>query len=170
MFGVAVAVIFGFLTNSRRSYSSMSTRVEYQQGVRAVLGLMSTELRTAGCDPAESGFETFALADAQQFQCRMDLDGDGVIETVEPAEDVTYTYDAAADQLLRDSGSGPQLILRDVTAVDFRYFDAAGTEMAVRPLSAAERANVRFVEVVLSGLTERQEPVSYTTRVFVRND
>lgn len=169
MFGVAVAVIFGFLTNSRRSYSDMSAQVEYQQAARAVLGLMTREIRSAGCDPTEAGFDDFAVADAQSFQCRMDLDGDGVIEVVEPAEDVVYSYDAVADELLRDPGTGPQAVLRGVLALDFRYFDETGTELAARPLSAADRARVRFVEIDITGETERRAPVTYVTRVFVRN-
>lgn len=168
MFGVAMSVIFGFLTRSRRSYTDMSARVEYQQNVRGVLGLVSREVRSAGCDPTDAGFNTFPLADATSFQCRMDLDGDGVIEAVEPAEDVSYTYVPENRELLRDSGSGAQVILRNVTAVDFRYFDVAGVELA-RPLSAADRARIRFVEISLSGESEQEEPLTYVTRVFVRN-
>jgi len=169
MFGVAMGVIFGFMTRSRRSYTDMSARVEYQQNVRGVLGLVSREVRSAGCDPAGAGFNTFPLADATSFQCRMDLDGDGTIEAVEPAEDVSYTYVANNRELLRDSGSGAQVILRNVTAVDFRYFDAAGVELASRPLIAADRAQIRFVEINIAGESEQGEPLNYVTRVFVRN-
>jgi len=169
MFGVAVAVIFGFLTNSRRSYSNMSSRVEYQQGTRAVLTLMSGEIRSAGCDPLDMNFNTFPLADATTIQCRSDLDGDGVIETVEPAEDVTYTWDAVAQELRRDNGSGAQTVLRGVTALDLRYFDEDGAELAVRPLSADDRARVRCVQVDITGITERGEPLRYVTRVNARN-
>lgn len=169
MFGVAMGVIFGFLTRSRRSYTDMSARVEYQQNVRGVLGLISREVRSAGCDPGEAGFNVFPLADATSFQCRMDLDGDRVIEAVEPAEDVSYTYVPGNRELLRDSGAGAQVILRNVTAVDFRYFDAAGVELAARPLIAADRDRIRFVEINLSGESKQGEPLTYVTRVFVRN-
>lgn len=169
MFGVAMSVIFGFMTRSRRSYTDMSARVEYQQNVRGVLGLVAREVRSAGCDPANAGFNTFPLAAATSFQCRMDLDGDGAIEVVEPAEDVSYTFVANDHELLRDSGGGAQVILRNVEAVDFRYFDAAGAELAARPLIATDRARIRFVEINIAGESEQGEPLNYVTRIFVRN-
>lgn len=169
MFGIVIVVVFSFLTNSRRSYSDMSARVEQQQGVRAVLALMTREIRSAGCDPALAGFNVFQVADAAQFQCRMDLDGDGALEVTEPAEDVTYAFDAAAGELTRNPGSGPQTLLRGVTGVEFRYFDAAGVELAARPLIPDDRDRVRFVQIDIRGLSERGEPLNYVTRVFVRN-
>ncbi len=169
MFAVVTAVIFTFLTNSRASYSDMSARVEFQQGARAVLALMSTEIRTSGCNPREVGFEKFAQAGAQNFECRMDLNGNGAIETTEPAEDVTYTYNAATDELLRNSGGGAQVILRNVTALDFRYFDGAGAELTARPLTAADRARIRSVQIDITGTSDRGETVRYATRVNSRN-
>lgn len=169
IFGVAMAVVFSFMTGAGRSYANMSNRVEYQQSVRAVLNLMSRELRSAGCDPREVGFARFAVADQTVVQFRMDLDGDGAIEVAEPAEDVVYQYVAASDELTRDSGSGAQTVLRNVTALEFRYFDAAGNALNALPLSAADRLLIRFVEVDISGTSERGEPLQYVTRVFVRN-
>jgi prepilin-type N-terminal cleavage/methylation domain-containing protein len=169
IFGVAMAVIFSFVTGARRSYANMSDRVEYQQSVRAVLSLISRELRSAGCDPGGANFDAFAVADQTNLRFRMDLDGDGAIEVAEPAEDVVYQYDAAQEELTRDSGSGGQTVLRNVTALAFRYFDEAGAALNVLPLSAADRAAVRFVEVDITGVSERGEQLQYVTRVFVRN-
>ena len=169
LFGVAMGVIFGFLTSSRRSYSSMSARVETQQNIRAVLGLMSSEVRSAGCDPGQTGFTKLPLAGAQTFECRMDLNGNSAIETTEPAEDVTYAYVTNTRELTRNSGGGAQVVLRGITAVDFRYYDVTGALLAARPLSAADRARVRFVEFDITGESDRGELARYVTRVFVRN-
>lgn len=166
IFGVAMAVVFTFLVNSRRSYGDVSERVEYQQSLRAVMSLITREIRSAGCDPATAGFERFSLAENSRLQCRMDLDGDGAIEIVEPAEVVLYQL--AGDQLLRDNGSGAQVLLAGVTGLRFRYFDADGNAL-LAPLAAFERTQVRWVEIQLAGLSERDEPVTYTTRVLVRN-
>jgi hypothetical protein len=99
----------------------------------------------------------------------MDLDGDGVIEVVEPAEDVVYAYNAGTDELTRDSGTGAQTILRNVTAMSFRYYDEDDNLLGPVPLSLDDRAAVRFVEVDISGESDRGEPVSYVTRVLMRN-
>jgi len=168
IFGVVTAVIFTFLTNSRASYSDMSTRVEFQQAARAVLELMATEIRTAGCNPNDAAFERFPWAAAQSYQCRMDLNGNKAIEVTEPAEDVSYAYNAGAHELVRNSGAGGQVILHNVTGLDFRYFDVAGVELA-RPVTVANRARIRSVQIDISGTTERGEPVRYVTRVNVRN-
>lgn len=169
MFGVITVVVFTFLTNSRASYSDMSAKVEYQQSMRAVLGLVSREVRSAGCDPLQAGFDHCALATAATCEFRMDLDGDGLIEVAEPAEDVTYSWDPNTETLLRDNGGGPQVILRDVTALQFRYFDATGAALTSLPLTIADRARVRFLEIDITGRSERGEPLNYVTRVFVRN-
>ena len=59
LFGVIMGVVFSFLVNSRRSYTSISERVEYQQSARAVLSLVTREIRSAGCDPLEIGFDSY---------------------------------------------------------------------------------------------------------------
>ena len=168
-FGVAMTVVYTFMTNSRRHYTRMSQRVEYQQAARAVLNLMAREVRSAGCDPAQAGFAHLPLADATALQLRMDLNGNGAIEVTEPAEDVTYTFVGGNNELTRDSGAGAQTVLRNVTALDFRYFDAGGNALTTLPLSAADRQLVRFVEIDITGRSDRGEPLRYVTRVFVRN-
>lgn len=169
IFAVAMGVIFTFLVNSRRSYSNVSERVEYQQSIRGAFTLVTRELRSAGCDPQQVGFNRFLIANAQHLQCRMDLDGDGIIEIVEPAEDVTYQFQPAAEELTRDMGNGPQTILRNVTGLSFRYFDGDGTPLATLPLSSADRDAIRFVEIDIAGESDRGEPVNYVARILIRN-
>jgi prepilin-type N-terminal cleavage/methylation domain-containing protein len=169
IFAVVMTVIISFLVQSRRSYSDMSQRVEYQQAVRATLTLLSREIRSAGCDPLNAGFDRFPVANEDQLRFRMDLDGDGAIEIVEPAEDVQYVWQAAQQELTRDSGSGAQTILRNVTGLNFSYFDADGAPLGPPPLPAADRARIRYVEIAITGESDRGESLSYTTRVLVRN-
>ncbi|MFH1842663.1 MAG: prepilin-type N-terminal cleavage/methylation domain-containing protein [bacterium] len=169
IFAVVMTVVFTFMVNSRNSYADVSERVEYQQTVRAALSLVSREIRTVGCDPTDIGFDRFAIADAGQILCRMDLDGDGVIETVEPAEQVDYWFDNDASELLRDPGTGPQTILRNVTNLVFTYFDANGNQIGPPPLSQVDRTLIRFVNINITGESDRGEPVNYATRIFVRN-
>ncbi len=169
LFGIAMTVIFTFMINSRRSYSDISERVEYQQAMRAVMSLVSREVRSAGCDPTAINFTRFPVADLGQLQCRMDLDGDGVIEVVEPAEDVIYMYLPVTEELTRNSGSGAQTILRNITNLTFLYFDENGNQLGPVPLAASDRDLIRFVEIVIQGVSDRDEPVNYTTRILIRN-
>ncbi|MEN8164148.1 MAG: prepilin-type N-terminal cleavage/methylation domain-containing protein [Acidobacteriota bacterium] len=167
IFGIIMGVMFGFLTGARNSYSETRERAQYQQSMRAVMSLVTREIRSAGCDPEEVGFDNFAIADAQQLVCRMDLNGDKDFVDIGPDENISYTF--AAGDLVRNNGTGDQVILRGVQALTFTYFDATGNPLAAVPLSAANRALVRFVGINIQGQTDRGEPVAYTTRIALRN-
>ncbi len=167
IFGVIMGVLFGFLVGARNSYSETRERAQYQQSMRAVMSLITREVRSAGCDPNDAGFDKFALADAGQLQVRMDLNGDLDFADIGPDENVSYTF--AAGNLTRDNGNGPQVILRGVQAFTFTYFDEVGNQLAGVPLSPANRDLVRFVGINIQGQTDQGEPVTYTTRIALRN-
>lgn len=169
IFAVVTAVVIGFLTNSRRTYDNTSDRAHYQQSLRAVFSLMTRELRSAGCDPTEMGLLGLEVADDVSLRCRMDLDGDGTTLGTAPDEDVVYAYDAGQAELARTTVDGTMVILREVQGVRFAYYDENGNALASTPLSLVDRELVRFVEIAIDGELQDGEPVTYTTRVFVRN-
>lgn len=169
IFGIVVGVVFAFMVDARDSYTSTRERVQTQQGMRAVMTLMTRELRAAGCDPTGAGFETFSVATSNALQCRADLNGDGDVLDQIPDETVTYAFNAATGELIRADGAVAMTILRGMTNMNFTYFDANGVVLGAVPLSALDRALVRFVEVQMDGETERGEQVNYTARVALRN-
>jgi prepilin-type N-terminal cleavage/methylation domain-containing protein len=169
IFAVISTVVVGFLTGSRHTYEDTSDRASYQQSLRAVFSLLTREIRSAGCDPAESGFDRFPLAADATLRCRMDLDGDGDTADISPDEDITYTFVSGNGELRRTTVSGDQTILRGVQNVTFSYFDSDGDPLNLVPLSAADRREVRFVGITIAGETPQGEPVTYSTRVLVRN-
>lgn len=169
IFSVITAVVLSFLSGSRRTYDDTSDRAAYQQSLRAVFGLLTREIRSAGCDPLEAGIGGFTVADVTTLRCRMDLDGDGNATDIEPEEDVTYTYLPADAELQRTTVNSSMTILRDVQAVTFTYFDEGGDPLGPLPLTADLLGRVRFVEIAISGEIGSGEPVTYSTRVHVRN-
>jgi len=169
IFAVVTTVVIGFLTGSRRTYESTSDRAHYQQSARAVLSLVTRELRSAGCDPTEVGIEKLVVADATTLRCRMDLDGDGSTLGTNPDEDIRYVYDATSAELWRTTASGTVTILRDVDGLFFDYRDADGALLGTTPLTSADRERVRFVDIQLSGELDNGEPVTYQTRIHLRN-
>ncbi len=169
IFAVVTAVVIGFLTGSRRTYEDTSDRAHYQQSARAVLSLMTRELRSAGCDPGEVGIEKLVIADGTTLRCRMDLDGDGSTLGTNPDEDIRYVYDATSAELWRTTASGTVTILRDVDGLLFGYRDEAGNPLGSTPLTSADRERVRFVDVQLEGELDNGEPVTYQTRIHLRN-
>jgi len=167
IFGVIMGVLFGFLAGARSSYGDTRERAQYQQSMRAVMSLVTREIRSTGCDPTEVGFDYFAIADDTQLICRMDLNGDSDFADIGPDENISYTF--VGGDLIRNNGTGDQTILRGVQALTFTYFDVDGNQIVAVPLSAANRALVRFVGINIQGQTSRGEPVTYTTRIALRN-
>jgi prepilin-type N-terminal cleavage/methylation domain-containing protein len=169
IFAVITAVVISFLTSSRRTYDDTSDRAAYQQSLRAVLSLLAREIRSAGCDPLEAGVDRFALADEDAMRCTADLTGDGDTLDLSPDEDVSYAFQEGDGTLLRTTAGGALTILRDVADVSFVYFDEDGNALGPLPLSAANRREVRYVQIAIQGATGDGEPITYATRVLVRN-
>lgn len=169
IFGIIMAVMMGFLTGARNSYSDTRERAQYQQTMRAVISLMSREVRSAGCDPASVGFDTFTYADAVGVQYQMDLNGDSDVADTSPDEMVAYIWQAASGNLFRIAGGNVQVIMRGVTNMNITYFDENGAALNTTPLNATDRAQVRHMNLTIEGETDRGEPVAYTTRVALRN-
>lgn len=169
IFAVVLGVVMGFMTSSGRSYNSTRERVQYQQSMRAVMSLLTKEIRSTGCDPNNAGFDRFALADAMTLRCQMDLNGDSDVTDTGPDESITYNFNPATGELTRDNGSGPIVILRGLTNLNFIYRDAEGNVLGAVPLNATDRFEVRFVDVLITGETDTGEPVDYTSRVALRN-
>ncbi|MCP4573416.1 MAG: prepilin-type N-terminal cleavage/methylation domain-containing protein [bacterium] len=169
LFAVILGAVMMFLVQSRRSYDDTRDRVQYQQGLRAVISMMTREIRTAGCDPEQVGFDEIAVAASGALQCRADLNGDSDTNDNSPDETVSYTYNPGAQELSRNDGVNNMVILRDLTNVQFRYFDTNGNELLNVPLNAVDRDLVRSVEVMIAGETESGEAVDLTSRVAMRN-
>lgn len=168
---VVVATLTTILLSSTHQSSQTARRADVQGGCRQALSLISTEIRQAGADPSipPAGIVGIVSADSVSVRLRSDLSGDGVIQTTEPSEDVTYTYDAGAGVLRRDPGSGAAAILSNVTALRFTYYDAANTQITPMPLSATDAARVASIEVALTASEGDSQPISVTTRINLRN-
>lgn len=169
IFGIVIAVVFSFLVGTRSSYTDTRQRVQYQQSVRAVLSLLTREIRSTGCDPSMAGFERFLIADAGQVRCQADLNGDADVADTDPDESVTYAFNAGTGELTRTTGLGAFVLLRDLQTWAFTYYDENGAVLAAVPLSALDRARIREVQIDIGGQTVEGEPVNYSTRIALRN-
>ncbi|MBI4323230.1 MAG: prepilin-type N-terminal cleavage/methylation domain-containing protein [Candidatus Omnitrophica bacterium] len=82
--------------------------------------------------------------------------------------DVEYTYDSAAGTLSRDdAATSSRVILRDLTAFDFNFFDSAGTQLS-EPVAGSAEDTIRVVEVTAT-VTKDQEALTVDHAVFIRN-
>jgi hypothetical protein len=103
------------------------------------------------------------------IRVRADLNGDGVIQTTEPSEDVTYRYNDTTRVVTRDPGSGPAPMLSNVTAMQLTYFDAANQPLATLPLTSADAARVSAIGLTLTTSNRDSRSITLTTRIALRN-
>lgn len=152
---IAAAATSSFITQ-RRSFSLQEEVGEMVQGARATMDIITREIRMAGYDPTDAGFDGItpndtATCDDQQAgpRLRADLNEDG--DTDDANEDITYCYDAANLQITRDSGGGRQPFADNVQNPTITYLDEDGNPTAVA-------ANIR--KVVLTITTRTSKPDS----------
>ena len=140
-------------------------------GTRSGLALMLNELRQAGADPGDTpiGLAAVVTARADLIRVRADLNGDGVIQTAEPSEDVTYSYDSTANTVSRDPGSGAVVLIPNVTSMGLVYFDDANQPLGPLPLSTANAARVRAIGLSMTAERRDSRPITLSTRIALRN-
>ena len=168
---VIVLAVTQILMTSGKAESRTVRRARIQGDTRQTMFLMATEIRQAGADPANPpiGVVGLATAEDRRIRVRADLNGNGVIETAEPSEDVTYAWDSTAKVITRDPGSGAAVVDSNVTAFAFTYFDNAGVPVVPTPLSAADAARVCQVGLTITALDKDSQPITLTSRIALRN-
>lgn len=169
IFGVVMGVVFAFMTGTQESYEGTRAKVQYQQSVRAVVSMLTREIRSTGCDPGSAGFDPFFTADDNVLRCRADLNGDSDVTDLNPDEDILYTFNPGTGELARNNGSQNIVILRGLTNMTFTYLDGDGAVLGATPLNAADRDLIQYVQILIMGETTDGQPVEYQTRVLVRN-
>lgn len=171
LLSAVVLIITTIFFSTARLHTRTARRAELQMESRQGLSLLTTELRQAGTDPGDPpiGIVPIVAGREDLIRLRADLNGDRVIQTTEPSEDVTYSYDSAAKTIVRDPGSGPAVIVRNVTAMTLTYFDSANQPITTLPLSASDAARVRSVGVTVTSVDRDAPPITLKTRVTLRN-
>jgi len=166
-----ILIVMTILIHSSKLHSKTMRRVESQGDARQAVSLLSTEIRQAGADPHNPpiGVVPIVAADSVTLHVRSDLNADGVIETAEPSEDVTYFYNAGTRTLTRDPGSGASTVLANVSAMAFSYFDASGNPLLPVPLTTANAALVHSIGVSLTTVGRDSLPLNLSTTITLRN-
>lgn len=168
---VAAVIIYSVLFSTRDAYFDTRGVSEVQSDSRSVVGLMSQDLRSAGSDPRRIGLQRLPIADQASVRVQNDADGNGVINANgEPAEDVTWSFDADNGTIVRTTPQGAAVLLGNVTALQFTYMDAAGNALGPLPLSAENRDLVRAVDVSLTVQVLDDNTRTWNTVLALRND
>jgi len=170
IFAIVMAVINNVFFSTNRLYGNTTLRAGQQMNVRAAVSLMVTELRTAGCDPVVDNNPVipFLLATGDSVHVQADYNADAIISTAEPSETVLYYYDAAQQAVMRDPGTGAQVLIDNVTACSFTYFDDTNTPIAA-PVSGVDINRIRSIGINITTTTNGGGDVTTDTRVSLRN-
>jgi type II secretory pathway component PulJ len=169
IFAIVILVVTTIMFSSTRLGARTSDRADAQGSVRQTLSLMTTEIRQAGADPSipPVGIQAIVAGDSVSLRIRADLNGNGVIQTAEPSEDVTYAYSGGV--LTRDPGTGPARVAANLTAMEFSYYDPNNVRLAMLPLSIADAASVRSVGIRLTVEEGDSQPITLESRITLRN-
>ncbi|MCH7549725.1 MAG: hypothetical protein IH969_09370, partial [Candidatus Krumholzibacteriota bacterium] len=130
---------------------------------------MVEEIRRAGADPLLTGLAGLVTADSHTVHIRAELNDIAGIQTAEPSEDVTYTYDPAQEIIFRDNGTGPLALINNVSEFHLRYFDGLNQEIVAVPLTPALASSVQSISITITTESHLGGEVSATTRVGLRN-
>lgn len=175
LLGVALLAVFlaathHFTRSVLRGVRVLEVASEVQEAARIGVHIIERDLREAGYDPSGTLAPGIALAERDAVRILRDLNGDG--NTDDTNERVTYRYSRERGALMRGLGTAPEQPMLDGVpdeGLEFRYFDAAGNAIPLRPggLDTSERARIRRVDLRLTIEMEHPDPeIRSTIRRF----
>ena len=169
--GIVALVIFQIFFSSQDALTNTRRVVENQSDARLALSLLVQDVRSAGADPQDSGIERVAHASGDTIRVQSDLNGDGVLDAmVEPAEDVTWYWDAGGETLRRRTGMGDMVVTRGVTFFGVSYLDAEGATLEDFPLDRDDRNAIRAIQFFLTIRVAPGAERERSVMVSLRND
>jgi len=175
---ILLTALTELLRTNSMLYSSKENTMIMTQDLRAATDIMIREIRMAGCNPTAAGgigFQNDSSGTSIHFT--MDTDGNG---TIASSEDITYSryQQNGIWSLGRITGGATGLVAEYINAVNFTYFNAAGTAYVAGqfPLNTANLANIYAVDITINAQTPRNDPITravntdaMTARVRIRN-
>ncbi|HUF40380.1 MAG TPA: prepilin-type N-terminal cleavage/methylation domain-containing protein [Verrucomicrobiae bacterium] len=152
---IALAVLAGIaqiFTVQTRQNSAEEQIGQMQQNVRGALDLMLREIRMAGYKPSGGTFNGIHTSTETTLRIKLVLDGTG-FEPHGAMDDISYTFDSAAGQIVRTLNIGPSsaVLADNISVFSFSYLDANG---APTTTSSA----VRRITISITAQTAKPDP------------
>ena len=158
---VVLTSVSSAFISQRKTYDTQEQMTELIQGTRAVMEIITREVKLAGFDPQKgiSGHTNVVGIPygATQLELRADLDGDGTASASDSNELIIYTYDGTNLELDRNAGqawSGARLLAENIQAFTFTYWKSDGTEVT----TTADEADIRQIEITITARTAKPDP------------
>jgi type IV pilus assembly protein PilW len=145
--GMLLLAALGETFSSQSKFYNVQEQVnEMQQNARAAMDVMTREIKMGGYDPAGTGL-TGVPYNASQLNVVADLDGNG--DPSGPGENITYSFDSANLQIVRNSGSS-QILAHNIQALSFSYLDATGN-------STTDTPSIRQIQISITARTSKPD-------------
>ena len=158
---VVLTSVSNAFISQRKTYDAQEQMTEMIQGTRAVMEIITREVKLAGFDPQKgiSGHTNVAGIpySATQLELRADLDGDGTASASDLNELIIYTHDGTNLELDRNAGqawTGARLLAENIQAFTFTYWKSDGTEV----LATADEADIRQIKITITARTAKPDP------------
>jgi len=156
---VVLTSVSSAFISQRKTYDAQEQITEMIQGTRAVMEIITRDVKLAGFDPSGNAFDnitTYAIPySATQLEIRADIDdGDGTAASSDANEVIIYTFDGTNHEIERDSGqawSGATLLAENIQSFTFDYLDADGN-------STTTPADIRMIEITITSRTKKPDP------------
>jgi prepilin-type N-terminal cleavage/methylation domain-containing protein len=162
---ILVAVIYGSFDSISRFFSRENVKADTQKKSRFALDTMILDIQLAGLNPLGMPGGGILSASSTSLRLASDINFDGDFD--DPFE--TVAYDLNGTRLEQSNHIGTDMLVGNVSAFSFTYFDSAGTEL-LEPVNIPEIRSVQ-VSITLTQPGGRNGDVlrSYNTRIRCRN-
>ena len=147
LFGIIMAAVTSAYTLQRRTLAVQEQVNLMTAQAQTSMDLLSREIRAAGTNPFGIAL-TAVTYDVNQLRLQSDHNGDGDI--LDADEDVIYRFDAANRRLLRDSGTGNEVVADNIELFQWTYLDQNGNPTATS-------ANIKQLAMTIRSRTARPD-------------
>ena len=145
--GIALTGVYSIFISQQKAFSGQERVAEMNQNIRAVMDLMTREIRLAGYRTPGAAFNGIATAQPSTIRILADLNQDG--DTVDNNEDIIYSYNAGTLQIWRNGSTFP--VAENITNLTLTYRDANNNITAVL-------ANIRKVTISITARSAYLDP------------
>ena len=154
---VVIAAVSMTFRSQQKSYILQEQVAAMQQNLRAAMFCMEREIRMAGYDPTFTTNATITIADSNNLQFTMDLNGNGDVIVGDPNEQIRFSLTGNGELGRDEWGAGLVPIAENIDAVNFVYVRADGTPLDDDGAGnvVINRQNIRAVEITLVARTGR---------------
>jgi type IV pilus assembly protein PilW len=151
---VVLTSVSNAFINQRKTYDAQEQMTELIQKTRAVMEIITREVKLAGFNPTNSTTLVGIPYSTTQLEIRADLDGDGTATVSDTNELIIYTHDGNNLEIDRDAGqafSYAKLLAENIQSFTFDYLDSDG--------NATTTANdIRMIEITITARTAKPDP------------